>query len=461
MRHSNSITCVVVTAISGIMFADTLLVPTEYETIQSAIDAAALKGDTVQVDVGIYNETIDFLGKAITVESTAGEPSGTYIDGAGLSGSVVSFITQETEASVLDGFTIRNGSAVDGGGVHIVGSAPSIQNCVISGNTSSRFGGGLYAESSTLSLENVSITLNASGNTGAGIYTKYSEGSITGCSFENNNGTSGAGIYVKEGSGVLTFTNVSMNGNKGSKHGGAIFNNGSVLIVLSCDFESNEAGQHGGVFYSIYDGDSTFSDCQFLNNSAVIDGGVANIRPGNAASFSLCTFSGNIADSDCDGIGQSGVMEISSNSVTLENPTICSNLICDYVEDFSGNQPTIVGDILGCSTEDGACCGGTACWEMSETDCLDGDGVWSGEDTLCAMVTCFTPDADDGGCCIDDICIMAASMVSCEEVGGTFEGELVECEDVVCVGCPADINGDGYVEVNDIIEVIQSWGVCP
>ena len=41
-------------------------------------------------------------------------------------------------------------------------------------------------------------------------------------------------------------------------------------------------------------------------------------------------------------------------------------------------------------------------------------------------------------------------------VGGEFHGALVECEDVECyVGCPEDINGNGSVDVLDIIELIS------
>ena len=42
-----------------------------YPTIQSAINAAT-NGDTVLVQPGTYQETIDFLGKEITVESSGG-----------------------------------------------------------------------------------------------------------------------------------------------------------------------------------------------------------------------------------------------------------------------------------------------------------------------------------------------------------------------------------------------------
>lgn len=457
MRFTNLITCAVMTAISSAAFADTLLVPSEYGSIQSGIDAA-IEGDIVSVEAGIYYETIDFLGKAITVSSADGDPSGTFIDGGVSSDSVVKFITAETAKSIIDGFTIRNGSGVDGGGVYILSASPTIQNCIISGNNASRFGGGIFAESCSISLTNVSITGNVSVKTGAGIHLKYGEGFITGGSISNNIGTSGSGLYFKDGVGNLTITNVAFNENNGSKNGGAIYNKTSSLTVQSCTFEMNSVTEDGGAFYSYSIGSSGFSDCQFLSNTAGDGGGVANIRS-STASFALCTFDGNIADSDCNGVGESGVMEIHLSSVTLESPTICTNLICDTIEDFSEEQPTIIGDISGCSSGVGACCGGTACWELDYNDCLDGGGVWGGEDTICEMVNCYSADA--GACCIDNICVIAATSAACEDANGIFEGELIECGDVVCEGCPADLNGDGSVEVNDIIEVISSWGACP
>ena len=51
--------------------ADILHVPGDYLTIQAAIDAA-VDGDEVEVHPGTYNETINFLGKAITVRSSGG-----------------------------------------------------------------------------------------------------------------------------------------------------------------------------------------------------------------------------------------------------------------------------------------------------------------------------------------------------------------------------------------------------
>src|SRR5262245_59621728 len=84
----------------------TLVVPGTHPTIQAAISTAQ-PNDTVLVMPGTWVERIDFLGKAITVHSAAGAAA-TTIDGNQL-GTVVTFTSNETPASVLEGFTITHG----------------------------------------------------------------------------------------------------------------------------------------------------------------------------------------------------------------------------------------------------------------------------------------------------------------------------------------------------------------
>jgi hypothetical protein len=83
---------------------DTLNVPSEYSSIQSAIYASN-NGDIVLVAEGIYTENINYKGKAITVAShflvdgDTSHISNTIIDGSQPShpdsGSVVSFVSGE------------------------------------------------------------------------------------------------------------------------------------------------------------------------------------------------------------------------------------------------------------------------------------------------------------------------------------------------------------------------------
>ncbi len=85
-----------------------------YCSIQVAIDNA-VDTDEIVVAPGTYFETINFLGKAITLKSSAGAAV-TTID-AQAAGSVVTCNSGEGLDTVLDGFTITGGLAGSGGGM--------------------------------------------------------------------------------------------------------------------------------------------------------------------------------------------------------------------------------------------------------------------------------------------------------------------------------------------------------
>ena len=107
-------------------FANELLVPSQYPTIQSAIDAA-VDGDTVIVADGIYtgpgNRNIDFLGKAITVRENG--PENCIIDCKIWPRLLLP--NNEDADSVLDGFTITNSYASQGGGITAIRAAQRFQ----------------------------------------------------------------------------------------------------------------------------------------------------------------------------------------------------------------------------------------------------------------------------------------------------------------------------------------------
>ena len=100
--------------ILSILRADTFYVPGDFSSIQSAINAAS-NSDSILVWPGLYEETLDFDGKEIVVSSLyfiANDSSlidSTVLD-AGENGSVVSFASGESNESILQGFTIQNGT---------------------------------------------------------------------------------------------------------------------------------------------------------------------------------------------------------------------------------------------------------------------------------------------------------------------------------------------------------------
>ncbi len=147
----------------------TLRVPQDYPTIQQAIDAAFVPGDTVLVDDGTYtgpgNRDLMFRGRRITVRSVNG-PDHTIIDCQGTAADPhrgFVFYSGEDESAVLDGFTIINGYAAAGGGaIDCRRSGPTITHCTFQGNRAGIYGGGIVCDSGT-TLSRCRITANSAG----------------------------------------------------------------------------------------------------------------------------------------------------------------------------------------------------------------------------------------------------------------------------------------------------------
>ena len=74
----------------------------------------------------------------------------------------------------------------------------------------------------------------------------------------------------------------------------------------------------------------------------------------------------------------------------------------------------------------------------------------------------YTSTVFEGACCFgDDGGCADVSESICNTVGGTWLGSGANCNDGVCDpnNCPTDINGDGYVNVSDLLAVIDQWGL--
>jgi len=158
MKNVSSILAIIMFVVSN-STATILSVPGSYQTIQSAI-LAAQPGDTVLVAPGAYRENINFRGRNIVVASNfllsndrtdiyttvinGGTPTNTD------SASCVVISSGEDSTAMLVGFTLTAGKGtkwldehgagiyVEGGGILIQYSSPTIKNNLIIGNTAIR-----------------------------------------------------------------------------------------------------------------------------------------------------------------------------------------------------------------------------------------------------------------------------------------------------------------------------------
>ena len=192
----------------------TVFVPSDYETIQAAIDAC-IDGDTVVVADGTYtgdgNRDIDFHGKAITVKSENG-PGNCVID-CQYAARGFHFHSGEGESSVLDGFTIKRGYMKEGGAIYCDNSSPKMLNCVFKDNRAYKSGdfggkgGAIYCiENCKPILVNCAFIANIANQQGGGIYARYDcDLTLTSCTFAWNS-AGYQGVVVGVGGGMINHS---------------------------------------------------------------------------------------------------------------------------------------------------------------------------------------------------------------------------------------------------------------
>ena len=219
-------------------------VPGDFSSIQAAVNAS-VDGDSIRVGPGNWPGRLDFRGKQITIESTDG-PQATLLDANGV-GSVVIFKANETNDSVLDGFTITGGAGtslngeITGGGIYVFEASPTILNCVITGN-SAYFGGGVGIWQGSPVIRNCTFANNHADGDGGGLRLhEYTELVIEECVFTGNT----ANVFG----------------------GGVAYGNYSEGLHINCLFDSNTAGLRGGAIASACDcNDPVLEQSDFCNS---------------------------------------------------------------------------------------------------------------------------------------------------------------------------------------------------
>jgi len=404
MKAGNTKFFRVITAIwlclSGIAMSVERHVPSQYSTIQAAIDDCN-DGDTVIVAPGTYtgdgNRDIDFKGKAITVRGETGDPNDCVINCEGDVNEPhrgFNFLSGEDENSVLEAITITNGYGPKdtifpgilysvGGAVYCSLSSPIVKDCTFRDNWS-EFGGGIFNDflsspivEGCIFSNNSAVGSVSGGGVGGGmVNNRYSSPTVTNCTFSGNK------VKQGDGGGMLnwdnsspTVANCTFRRNSASRGGGIANFYSSSPTLEDCTFTGNEAENLGGGMYNVDNSNPTVEDCTFNGNSAVSGGGMYNDE--SSPIVEVCIFNGN--------------------SVTNRGGGMCNeNFIGPTVKDctFSNNTATFGGGMYNRNNSSPTV---ENCFFISNSADMGG-GMFNREGSPTPDKCTFTQNsADDGG----------------------------------------------------------------
>jgi predicted outer membrane repeat protein len=375
-------------------------VPEQFNTIQAAI-VNAENGCEIVVAPGTYFESINFLGKAITIRSSDG-PDITIID-AQRDGWVVTCNSGEGPDTVLKGFTITGGLGFSGGGMFISQSNPTLINCIFDGNYA-EYGGAILCFFAGLNASNCTFIGNEAQGSGGAIAIEF-------CDFP---------VVVSN----CVFTENTAHGG-----GSAVYNFGcqSPLFVrfVNCTFAGNEAVGGGYAVKTTESESVTLTNCIVWGNipGEQIGGPVASVQYSDVQGG--YPGAGNI---DADPLfvdAPGGDLHLSSGSPSIDaadNTAVPKGIDTD----LDGN-PRFVDDPATKDTGNG------------DPPIVD-MGAYEFQPSACPA------DFDDSG----DVGVKDLLFLL-----GTW-GPCPPKED-----CAADFDLSGDVGVKDLLILLGAWGPCP
>ena len=275
-------------------------------------------------------------------------------------------------------------------------------------------------------------------------------------------------VAISVSGGVLRMFNCIVSTNQATESGqsGGAVNaaGGTTLSVEKCEFTENTAVQFGGAIYLVDSGTTaTITDCLFANNESTV-GGAIYVSSGTKCDGDLIEFSENIS-------GDGGAVSITGNGSSF--------ISCC----FQNNSALGVGGAMDNSV--GANTMLTDCLFVNNTAVYEGGAIYNNDSNpilyQCTLASNISYEENGGGLHNDNTSVPSIeSSLFCGNIGrgaseSTLEGHIyptVADSDyefvggnefhALCSTCQGDINGDGEVDLTDLIAIamISVWGEC-
>jgi hypothetical protein len=376
-------------------------VPSQYATIQAAINAAS-NGDQVIVAPGTYLERINLGGKDIQLTGASGAGQ-TIIDGQD-QGTVLAG-SGEPSTCVVRGFTIMHGTDVSysgGGGIALTGSSARFADCVIRDNTADGpswwSGGGFNSVGGAPIIEDcVFINNRCRDQSAASAIYHYTGGAITirRCTFEGNVCNYSASNGLNPGQTIKCHSEYTA----------------LTVTIEQCTFFENTTG--------VTPSSKNFGAEIELNASGLV------------ADVHGCHFMAGYTGSPC-AVAVSG-----SASAIVSNSSICGYL--QPVGNFGG-EISIVDCVVSATCED-----------------CNHDGIDDAEQIASGRVPDINHNNIPDTCeCIGDIYV--DSIVNGGDLGVLLAYWGPTTNAAASIAC--DHNVDGVVNGSDLGILLAYWGPC-
>jgi len=250
MKKLTTTVSMVIILIVNVLIADTILVPSEYPTIQQGINAS-VDGDTVLVANGTYNENdIVFYGNEIVLISENGSDS-TIIDGQS-NGRIFDIYQGESFNTEINGFTIQNGVGDGGSAIRVYNTSYiTIKNCVIQNNSSGGW------QRAALSLGQ---PYNNGPHSPAAVH-------VYDCIFQNNTGYYGSAVFDESNDDTQSIYESCIFKDNSGYSSPAIFGTRNSLIKGCLFYGNSTTGDSEQKIIANEGGNPEIINCTFANNN--------------------------------------------------------------------------------------------------------------------------------------------------------------------------------------------------
>ena len=317
-------------------------------TVNRGCDKAADNGQAFIVSTGASLTIIDSAGN--------GKVTGAYAKNGG-----AVFVDVDANCSVQGGIFTGNRTDEKGGAFINYGTL-TIENAVVSGNTSND-GGAIYnANGGKLNIKGSQLNNNKAVVWGGGAVSNHGELNVENSEMNGNSAekSDGGAIFTE---GTTTITDSTFNGNKGGD-GGAIYTRNKTVTIKGSNFSNNSTVIHGGGAISAHS-ELTMDNFTITGNNAKESGG--GIYSDSTLKLTNGTINNNTTNSDGGAVKTTKKSEITNvemngnnannggavynqGNCVVRNCNICNNTAKDRGGAFNvaGNSTTMVYDSTIC-----------------------------------------------------------------------------------------------------------------